>query len=139
MSSDLEKQLADALHGIYRRLDLVQDELLQLSPKELTFLLIVEDLGECRVKDLAAKVNLPLSTVSWTADKMVTKGYISRRPDPTDRRAIILKLAKQGEKALGKHREIFDNIAAMVVANLPEDEATTAVNLIRRVYEFFQV
>ena len=138
MPPSLDAKLSDALRLIYRRLDLYHDELLQLSPKELTFLFILDELGECRVKDLAARVNQPLSTVSWTADRMVGKGFLSRKTDPTDRRAIILSLAKQGKKALAKHDQIFDAVAKVVVENVSEEEAKTAVTFIEKVSQFFK-
>ena len=138
MPKKLAKELSDVLRFIYRRLDLYHDELLQLSPKELAFLIILDEVGECRVKDLAARVNLPLSTVSWTADRMVSKEFLARKTDPSDRRAIILSLADQGRKALSKHEEIFHNVARVVVENLPEQEAEHIVSIIRKVATFFR-
>lgn len=138
MAQNLDKKLAEVLRTIYRGLDLYHDELLQLSPKELTFLLVIEDMGGCRVKDLAARVNLPLSTVSWTADKMVKKKFISRKTDSVDRRAIILSLATQGKKAIRKHEEIFDGIAAAAVQNLTPAEMQSAIMLIEKVAEMFR-
>lgn len=133
----LSQPLAKALQSIYRSLDLLHDELLQLSPKELAFLLILEEAGECRVKDLASKVKLPLSTVSWTADKMVNNGLIARKTDPKDRRAIILSLSDPGRKALVKHKEIFEGIAKVVIGNLSEKEAKSVVLLINKITTFF--
>ena len=137
MPETLEAQLANALRAIYRKLDLVRDELLQLSPKELMFLLILDEAGPCRVNDLAGRVRLPLSTVSWTADRMVSKGLLSRRTDPSDRRAILLSLARQGRKALGKHRAIFDHLAGVVVGKLEPGEAAQVVRIIRKAATFF--
>ncbi len=137
MTVKVEKQLADLLRSIYRRLDLYHDEFLQLPPKELAFLLILDELKHCRVKDLAARVNLPLSTVSWTIDRMVTEGFISRKTDPTDRRAIILSLAKSGHKALAKHREVFDKVSQVAMANLSNDEKKQILALISKASTFF--
>lgn len=138
MTVPLQQRLAKALQFIYRRLDLYHDEMLQLSPKELAFLFLIDEIGECRVKDLAARVNLPLSTVSWTADKMVSNGFLSRKTDPSDRRAINLSLARPGRQALIKHREIFDEVSRVVVANLPESEAQNVVDMIEKVTAFFK-
>ena len=137
MSQKFERDLSEALKNIYRGLDLLHDELLQLSPKELAFLQFLEEVGQCRVKDLASRVNLPLSTVSWTADRMVQKKLMSRKTDSTDRRAIILSLSVSGRKALEKHRSIFDDIAKVAVTNLTAKEMKQAVTLIENVSTFF--
>jgi len=137
LSQKFERDLSEALKNIYRGLDLLHDELLQLSPKELAFLQFLEEVGQCRVKDLASRVNLPLSTVSWTADRMVQKKLMSRKTDSTDRRAIILSLSVSGRKALEKHRSIFDDIAKVAVTNLTAKEMKQAVTLIEKVSTFF--
>jgi MarR family transcriptional regulator, organic hydroperoxide resistance regulator len=122
-------RLADALNAIYRRMDLYQDEL-QTSPKEQLFLLAVEDAGAVRVKDLAARVRLPLSTVSWTADRMVEKGYLKRKPDPRDRRAVLLEPARKGRAAIARHHELFRTIAGLAYTQLGENEFDRILKLI---------
>jgi DNA-binding MarR family transcriptional regulator len=134
----LESGLAESLRGIYRGLDLFHDALLQLSPKELAFLLVLDETGPCRVKALAKRLTLPLSTVSWTADRMVGKGLLSRKTDPDDRRAVLLDLAASGRKAIRKHRKIFDDVAKVVVARLSPKESKQALALIEKVSTFFK-
>jgi DNA-binding MarR family transcriptional regulator len=137
MPESPQKRLADALRAVYKRLDLARDELLQLSPKELALLLILEEQGQCRVNQLAEAVKLPLSTVSWTADRMVTKGYLSRKPDPDDRRAILLEPAELGKQALEMHHAVFDHLAGVVVTNLADEEAEQMITIIEKTANFF--
>ncbi len=125
-------RLAHALNQIYRKMDLFKEEL-QTSPKEQLFLLNIEETGPCRLKELAQRVNLPLSTVSWTADKMVAKGYIKRSADPGDRRAVILDLARRGKAALARHHEIFENIAEIAGRQLPATELKRIVSIVEKI------
>ncbi len=126
------ERLAQALNQIYRKMDLFKEEL-QTSPKEQLFLLNIEEIGPCRLKDLAQRVSLPLSTVSWTADKMVAKGFIKRSPDPKDRRAVILDLARRGKAAIARHHEIFENIARLAGEQLPEAEFKRILSTVEKI------
>ncbi|HPQ68736.1 MAG TPA: MarR family transcriptional regulator [bacterium] len=121
-------EIADALRTIYRKLDLLHDLAAEITPKELALLLVLDENGPTRVKDLADKVRLPLSTVSWTADRLVTRKILSRKNDPHDRRVILLTLTRNGRKVLAKHNAIFDLIAQTAVSAI--DEAET--ELLRR-------
>jgi MarR family transcriptional regulator, organic hydroperoxide resistance regulator len=129
---DLVSRLANALNRIYRKLDLYQDENMQINPKEQLFLLMVEESGPCRLKDITGRVNLPLSTVSWTADRMVEKGFLKRREDPNDRRAVILELDERGRKAVAKFHEIFQSLAQITAAQLDEEQFKSTVGIIEK-------
>ena len=126
------ERLAHSLNQIYRKMDLFKEEL-QTSPKEQLFLLNIEEIEPCRLKDLAQRVNLPLSTVSWTADKMVAKGYLKRRQDPSDRRAVMLEVARRGKVALARHHEIFENVARLAVEHLPEKEFKHILSIVEKI------
>lgn len=137
MSTNLVDDLAAALHAIYRHVDVFHDEMLQVTPKELGLLLVIDDNGPTRVKDLAQRVNLPLSTVSWTADKMVGRKLLSRRADPDDRRAIRLALTRTGRAAIKAHYAVFDQIAATSVALLDPAESEAIVRAIMKIAKQF--
>ncbi len=133
MKKQFSEELAQALRTIYRRVDVFHDEMLQVTPKELGLLLVVEDNGPTRVKDLAEKVSLPLSTVSWTADKMVGRKLLARKTDPGDRRAILLTLTRTGRSAVKAHYAVFDSIAQSALTVLDDDEGEIILNAVIKV------
>ncbi len=133
MDASIASTLAEALHTVYRHLDVIHDEMLQVTPKELGLLLTLDEHGPTRVKDLAQKVNLPLSTVSWTADKMVGRKLLARRADPHDRRAILLALTRTGRAAIKAHYSIFDMVARTALATLSADEGAAVVKVIEKI------
>ncbi len=56
------------------------------------------------VSELAEVRQISRPAVSQTVDALVEKGFITRHPDPTDRRYVHLKLTQSGEDLLS---EIF--------------------------------
>ena len=52
------------------------------------------------LKDLAARMSLDPSTVVGVVDRLATKGFVIRNPDPMDRRRISLSLTEKGSELL---------------------------------------
>ena len=130
---DETRRLAESLKRIYRKLDLYKDEFMQVSPKEQLLLLLVEESGPTRVKDLADKTGLPLSTVSWTADKMVGKGFLKRKTQEADRRVIILELDKKGKRQVARYHVLFMTIAEATAGRLDKNEFQNILSIIEKI------
>ena len=135
MKNPLTPQLALAFKRVYQRLDVYREAAMDVNPKELAMLMHLAEYGPCRVKTLCDALDLPLSTLSWTADKMVGKGLLNRKPDPDDRRAIILEVAKAGQKAVDKNNEIFDRVALLVAERLSQKKFEEILVLVENLAE----
>ena len=71
-----------------------------------------------RLTDLAARANMTLPAMSELADELQRCGYLERRPDPSDRRAKLIRPTRKGRRviieALRAVREIEAGYAAIV-------------------------
>ena len=137
MSEPQVTELAVALRRIYRRLDLLHDTQSQITPKELELMSVLEDAGPTRVKDLAEQLKLPLSTVSWTADRMVSRKLLARKYDAHDRRVIFLTLTPNGRSVIENNRALFRRLAEMAMASLDEHEKTVLIKGVEKLVEYF--
>lgn len=61
--------------------------------------------GERTLNDLAAQLYLDKSTASRVVDALERKGYVTRRPHPEDRRALLLEATAAGRELEGKIRD----------------------------------
>lgn len=61
----------------------------------------IDRYGPLRLGDLAAKEGVAAATMSRIVASLVDAGYMSREPDPADRRAWIAALTEEGEQILG--------------------------------------
>jgi DNA-binding MarR family transcriptional regulator len=64
----------------------------------------LSEAGPCRLSDLAELAGLDLSTVSRHVRDLGDAGYVLRRPDDSDRRALTLELAEDGREVLAEAR-----------------------------------
>ena len=118
----LTEKLAAVMKEVYNHLELYRDKKLDVNPRELAVLLTLGIDQELRIGELTAMLNLPLSTVSWVADRMVQDGYLERLPAPYDRRAVVVRAAEKGKSVLERHQSIFQEVAASLVVYLHDSE-----------------
>ena len=53
-----------------------------------------------RVSDLAKALDMSLASASALGDRLVRLELVTRRPDPSDRRSVVLQLAASGTRVL---------------------------------------
>jgi DNA-binding MarR family transcriptional regulator len=67
------------------------------------------DAGPTTITGLAGRLSVTKQGASQIADDMERRGYVERRPDPTDARARLLHLTARGEAALATARKFHQN------------------------------
>jgi DNA-binding MarR family transcriptional regulator len=95
-----------------------------LSITQVKMLMLLEDMGELSVKDVATALNLSLPAASRAIDGLAQRGLVDRRESELDRRAKIISL-RPGGRQIGAAL-IATRQAAYVTfaADLSEDERT---------------
>lgn len=77
-----------------------------------------------RINDLAARHRLASNTVSTLIQQMVVSGLVLREPDPSDRRAVLLRLSEDGAAMLaGWSTAHEERIGAALARLAPADQA----------------
>jgi DNA-binding MarR family transcriptional regulator len=92
----------------------------------------VSEQSPIRLSELADAVELDLSTVSRQMSDLVSKGLVTKVPDPHDGRASLLSLSDRGAAVLESVSEARRQVLAEVTADWSEEERTAlAVGLVR--------
>jgi len=107
----------------------------KLSGPRMGVLFIVHHSGGIRMGDLAAKLHVAPRTVTDLVDGLERDGFLHRVPDPSDRRASILKLSEFAKKD-------FESISAMrsafveeIFSPLSNDEKDALIALLGKLRE----
>ncbi len=67
---------------------------------------------------LAARLEMPLSTVLFRLGRLERRGHAERVPNPGDRRSYLIRLTGEGERLLGEARPAFRDHAEAVERRL---------------------
>ncbi|ONM50111.1 MarR family winged helix-turn-helix transcriptional regulator [Nocardia donostiensis] len=128
VSSDTAQGLIRELFLIGRaiRATLAHPEEGQLLPGGVGVLVALETKGPCRQVDLAAGLCISPSALSRHVTELVTDGYVSRHPDPSDGRATVIQVTDNGRDLLQRIRMSRAKGLQDVLAEWSEDEAEQA-------------
>ena len=68
-------------------------------------------------------------------NKLVCNGMVQKKPDPKDRRRLVVTISKKGEKLLADHMEQFRQRFENHAQNLTLNERHELAQILRRYYE----
>ena len=85
--------------------------------------------------DLSRQLNISKQQMTNVIEKLLTSGYVSKNPDPKDRRRLVVTISKKGEKLLAEHMEQFRQRFEIHARNLTTDERQELASILRRYYE----
>ncbi len=88
--------------------------------------------GPLSAADLGREVGLDRTTVTRRADRLATAGLVQRQPDPTDGRATLLTLTRQGHDTIATTRQRLATAIEDSLAAWPEADAQTFARWLRR-------
>jgi len=66
----------------------------------------LDELGPLRVSELAAAGHVSQPTATSLLQRLGDRGWVERRPDPTDARAVRVRISRSGRRALAANRQV---------------------------------
>jgi DNA-binding MarR family transcriptional regulator len=85
--------------------------------------------GPTTISGLAERLEITKQGASQIVDDMDRRGYVERRPDPTDARARLLHLTSRGEAALAAARKFHQSYER----RLRREHGDAAIDAVREV------
>lgn len=95
---DVAVAMADA-DTAHRRLRAVFAASVGLSPVEFNALMHIAQVDDLTPKALAVHLDITTGAVTAMTDRLVGAGLVERRPNPDDRRSLLLGLTEMGDRA----------------------------------------
>jgi DNA-binding MarR family transcriptional regulator len=86
-----------------------------------------------RLTELASLAGLTKQSVGEIVDDLTALGYLERYPDPTDKRAKLLRLTQKGKEAQAVGFSLFSKLETDWAETFGEDEIALLRSLMERV------
>ena len=130
--AELVERLLTVTHGIRRRhnAELANYE---LSVPRGRLLMAMHQLGEPKMSELAASLDLNARTITTAVDTLERDGILERRPDPTDRRATRVLLTDAGRGQIAEWQEFQQRLAESAMAPLSADERRSLKRILDKI------
>ncbi|MGH2734784.1 MAG: MarR family winged helix-turn-helix transcriptional regulator [Actinomycetota bacterium] len=78
---------------------------------------------QCRNSELAARVRVSSPTASAVIDSLAKAGWVERKADPRDRRAVVLALTGEGRQELRRTEDALEVELTELLSKLDPDDA----------------
>lgn len=88
--------------------------------------------GPLLVGELQRKILISSGGITYVIDQLVEKGLVTRRPCPSDRRAIFAELTSEGRALMDRIFPLHAARIAQLVSALSEEEQEQATALLRK-------
>ena len=98
-------------------------------------LCVLMDTQGFAITDISRQLNISKQQMTNVIEKLLTAGYVSKNPDPKDRRRFVVTISDKGEKLLAEHMEQFRQRFEIHARNLTTDERQELASILRRYYE----
>lgn len=92
---------------------------LQIGSTDLRALYLIDAHYARTPKDLAEQLDITTGSVTPLLDRLEAAGFIERRPNPTDRRSMVLQVTPAGGHARKWGTEHYERAVQQVVDQLP--------------------
>ena len=111
---------------------------LNLSSAEGNILLHLLTQGkELRQEDLVAQLDISRPAVSRALNSLEKKGFVTREPDPGDRRAHRVRLTDRALEISPAVEQAYNEMYALAVQGISQDELAEFLRLFNRISENF--
>ncbi|WP_128422798.1 MarR family winged helix-turn-helix transcriptional regulator [Frankia sp. EI5c] len=130
-------QLADDLARLLRGLARARSQFLARARNDMEWAaqILISHLaanGPMRLGALATSVQSDPSTVSRQIAGLVRDGYVERRADPDDGRAVVLGVTEAGRQVHRDHIRVRNERYSAMLANWSSEDVVTLAALLRR-------
>ncbi|GAA1185820.1 hypothetical protein GCM10009584_29830 [Ornithinimicrobium humiphilum] len=106
-----------------------------LTLRQVQVLALVRATPDLTAQDLAGVLDVTTPTVSGILERIVSRGWLERRPDPDDRRRQLLRVTQEGEDVLAALEDPPRRARARLLDGLELDELEDLGRLVGRMLE----
>ncbi|EON31483.1 MULTISPECIES: MarR family winged helix-turn-helix transcriptional regulator [Gordonia] len=125
MSASDPAHLAQALRPTITRLYLAlrrRAPSVELTAAQTSALSVLADHGPMRMGEFADRESIRMPTATSVIDGLTKHEMVERRPDPVDRRAVLVGLTDHGRTLVGQIREQRDVVLTGALAELSDQQ-----------------
>lgn len=106
-----------------------------LTPRQCHAIVELGEAGPSRMKALAERVGVTTGTMTVMADRLERLGMIERAEDPSDGRAVSLKLTAAGESVREEHDRHHTDISRDISLAIGDRDAAALARLLAKAAE----
>ena len=133
-----DESLSDAFWSVARQLRDTSQETLapwDITPAQFRALRVLRRHGVMRLSELSDRLKIAARSTTEVIDALEARDLVGRRPDPDDRRAILVDLTEHGMQVLQAIREARGAESERAFDRLTSADRTNLGRILRKLRE----
>ena len=106
--------------------------LLDLTPTQFSALIRLAEVGKCSQNDLGRRTSVDVATIKGVVDRLVIKGLVVKKPNPSDRRQKVVRLTQKGMGLIARLHEVGSEVTKETLHPLKISEQKNLLALLRK-------
>lgn len=132
--SDLSEALMHASRALRRRWWAALEDW-DISPHQARALRTVCAQEHARLSEIAGRLRIAPRSATEVVDSLEARGFVERRPDPADRRAVLVVATEEGHKVHTATDNVRGEAATQFFDRLEAREREELARLLRRLVD----
>ncbi|MEX2453285.1 MAG: MarR family winged helix-turn-helix transcriptional regulator [Rhodospirillaceae bacterium] len=131
----LEEQVGHLLRRAHQRHTAIFQNMMgddQLTPLQFAAMMKLDDVGETSQNHLGRLTAMDAATMQGVIKRLIARGLIERRPDPGDRRRLLLTLAPAGREITRRATALGLGISERTLEPLSPSERDAFLRLLAK-------
>jgi len=130
----LDEQVGHILRrASQRHASIFQARMIDLTPTQFAAVIKLAEIGECSQNRLGRLTAMDVATIKGVVDRLHKKGFVTLRPDPTDKRRTLISLTPVGKARIGELRQIGAAISNDTLDPLTKSERRNFLRLLQKI------
>lgn len=110
-------------------------EEMTLSLGQLQTLRHIAEHKQCTMKEVAQYLCIAPPSATALIESLVTKKYLTRKPDTKDRRTVHIQITASGKKEMKRTASIMEKKMKEVLSVLTQKEINDFIGILEKLYE----
>ncbi len=103
-----------------------------ITPTQFSALVRISDNGECSQNHLGRLAGMDVATIKGVVDRLIHRGLVKSRPDPNDKRRLLVSLTEAGTVLIEEMKKAGKVITAKTLQPLTAQEQKTFLKILKK-------
>jgi len=132
-TDQIAEEVATLMPMIARRILLGFFQSVDITQTQIFTIMTLSEESPIRLSELRQKLHITAPTVTGIVDRLEKSGYVSRMPDPNDRRAIHVDLTPKGRAIAKKLKTTIKKKWKNLLVKLSDTDQKNYVTILRKI------
>lgn len=137
-TAQIAQEISVIMPRIARRVLLGFFQSIEIPPAQLFVIIILHEQGPCRFSTLSKELNIAAPTVTGIVDRLAKGGFVDRRHDIEDRRAINVVLTPQGKSVAQRLRTTIKKRWEEILLNLSSEDQKNYLRILKTIQHYLK-